>query len=97
MRDVMGSDIWINGGYFILRREFLDELGPGEDLVAEPLQRLLPAGQVLAQQHEGFWAPMDTLKDKQWLENLHESGNAPWQVWDPGRAVGRDLEYAASG
>ena len=97
MRDVMGSDIWINGGYFILRREFLDELGPGEDLVAEPLQRLLPAGQVLAQQHEGFWAPMDTLKDKQWLENLHESGNAPWQVWDPGRVAGRDLEYAASG
>ena len=60
MRDVMGSDIWINGGYFILRREFLDQLGPGEDLVEEPLQRLMPAGQVLAQRHEGFWAPMDT-------------------------------------
>ena len=64
----MGSDIWINGGYFILRREFLDQLRPGEDLVEEPLRRLLPAGQVLAQRHEGFWAPMDTLKDQQWLE-----------------------------
>ena len=41
----MGSDIWINGGYFILRREFLDQLRPGEDLVEEPLQRLLPARQ----------------------------------------------------
>ena len=85
MRDVMGSDIWINGGYFILRREFLDQLRPGEDLVEEPLQRLLSAGQVLAQRHEGFWAPMDTLKDQQWLETLHESGDAPWQVWDPDR------------
>ena len=97
MRDVMGSDIWINGGYFILRREFLDQLRPGEDLVEEPLQRLLPAGKVLAQRHEGFWAPMDTLKDQQWLESLHESGDAPWQIWDPARNARRELEYAASG
>jgi glucose-1-phosphate cytidylyltransferase len=97
MRDVMGSDIWINGGYFVLRREFLDQLRPGEDLVEEPLQRLLPAGKVLAQQHHGFWAPMDTLKDKQWLETLHENGTAPWQVWDPDRAAHRDLEFATAG
>jgi len=97
MRDVMGSDIWINGGYFILRREFLDQLGAGEDLVEEPLRRLLPAGQVLAQRHEGFWAPMDTLKDKQWLETLHESGDAPWQVWDPDRKVESQVELAAAG
>ena len=97
MRDVMGSDIWINGGYFILRRDFLDQLRPGEDLVEEPLQRLLSAGKVLAQRHEGFWAPMDTLKDQQWLENLHEDGRAPWQVWDPDRVAGRELAYAALG
>ena len=96
MRDVMGSDIWINGGYFILRREFLDQLGPGEDLVEEPLQRLMPAGQVFAQRHEGFWAPMDTLKDQQWLETLHEEGSAPWQVWDPDRVAGRELASVAS-
>ena len=96
MRNVMGSDIWINGGYFILRREFLDQLRPGEDLVEEPLQRLLPAGKVLAQRHEGFWAPMDTLKDQQWLESLHESGDAPWQIWDPARTPRREPEYAAS-
>jgi glucose-1-phosphate cytidylyltransferase len=96
MRDVMGSDIWINGGYFIFRREFLEHLRPGEDLVEEPLQRLLPAGKVLAQRHDGFWAPMDTLKDKQCLESLHESGGAPWQVWDPDRVNGRALEVAAS-
>jgi glucose-1-phosphate cytidylyltransferase len=96
MRDVMGSDIWINGGYFILRREFLDQLRPGEDLVEEPLQRLLAADKVLAQRHEGFWAPMDTLKDKQWLESLHESGTAPWQLWDPDRLAPRDLAFAVS-
>jgi glucose-1-phosphate cytidylyltransferase len=97
MRDVTASDIWINGGYFILRREFLDDLRPGEDLVGEPLQRLMRADQVLAQRHNGFWAPMDTLKDQQWLETLHESASAPWQVWDPDRVGGRALDGAASG
>ena len=97
MRDVTRSDIWINGGYFILRREFLDQLGPGEDLVEEPLQRLMSAGQVFAHRHEGFWAPMDTLKDQQWLETLHEDGGAPWQVWDPDRVRGRELASVASG
>ena len=90
IHDVMRSDIWINGGYFVMRRELLDQLNPGEDLVEEPLQRLLEKNQVLAQRHEGFWAPMDTLKDKQWLEGLHESGTAPWQVWDPDRMAGED-------
>lgn len=97
MRDVTRSDIWINGGYFILRREFLDELRPGEDLIEEPMQRLLARDQVLGQRHEGFWAPMDTLKDKQWLESLHENGIAPWQLWDPDRIARADPAYAASG
>jgi glucose-1-phosphate cytidylyltransferase len=92
MRDVARSDIWINGGYFVLRRAFLDELRPGEDVVGEPLQRLARDGQVLAQQHPGFWAPMDTLKDQQWLETLHESGDAPWQVWTPDRVADRSLD-----
>jgi len=95
MRDVMASDIWINGGYFVMRREFLDELRPGEDLVEEPLRRQVQAGAVLGQQHDGFWAPMDTLKDQQWLESLHESGTAPWQVWNRDGVAGRDVEYAA--
>jgi glucose-1-phosphate cytidylyltransferase len=97
VEDVTSADLWINGGYFILRREFLDQLRPGEDLVEEPLRRLLPSGKVLAQRHEGFWAPMDTLKDQQWLETLHERGDAPWQVWDPDRDVQPQLEYAAAG
>ena len=97
IHDVLRSDIWINGGYFVLRRELLDQLRPGEDLVEEPLQRLLAADKVLAQRHEGFWAPMDTLKDKQWLESLHESGTAPWQLWNPDRVATDHLEFAVSG
>jgi glucose-1-phosphate cytidylyltransferase len=84
--DVTRSDMWINGGYFVLRREIVDEIRPGEDLVEEPFQRLTEQGQLLAQPHEGFWAPMDTLKDNQRLEMLHESGAAPWQLWSPGLA-----------
>jgi glucose-1-phosphate cytidylyltransferase len=97
MADVTRSEIWINGGYFILRQEFLDELRPGEDLVEEPLQRLLSRGQVLGQRHRGFWAPMDTLKEQQWLESLYESGNPPWKVWDPSRSAGADQAYAVLG
>ena len=57
LHDVTRSDLWINGGYFVLRRELLDQIRPGEDLVEEPLNRLLAADKVLAQRHEGFWAP----------------------------------------
>jgi glucose-1-phosphate cytidylyltransferase len=83
--------MWINGGYFVLRSELLDDLRPGEELVEEPFRRLLADRRLLAHRHEGFWAPMDTLKDKQCLESLHESGQAPWQLWDVGRETDRDL------
>jgi glucose-1-phosphate cytidylyltransferase len=95
INDVTRSAFWINGGYFVARTELLEQLRPGEDLVEEPFQRLLAAGQLLGQRHEGFWAPMDTLKEKQWLESLHESGNAPWQLWNPDRAE-RDLAAASA-
>jgi glucose-1-phosphate cytidylyltransferase len=85
VHDVTRSDVWINGGFFVLRHDVFDHIGPGEDLVNEPFARLMLDRRVLAQRHEGFWAPMDTLKDKQSLEQLHESGTAPWQVWDPSR------------
>jgi glucose-1-phosphate cytidylyltransferase len=97
IRDVTRSDVWINGGYFILRSELLDQLRPGEDLVEEPFHRLLALGQLMAQRHEGFWAPMDTLKDRQWLETLHENGEAPWEVWDHDRQGVRDVAIAVSG
>jgi glucose-1-phosphate cytidylyltransferase len=94
--DVTTSGMWINGGFFVMRSELLDDLGPGEELIHEPFARLMERKQLLAQRHDGFWAPMDTLKDKQTLELMHESGTAPWQVWDPERR-GNDLSVAAVG
>ena len=96
VHDVTRSDVWINGGFFVLRKEVLDHIGPGEDLVNEPFARLMQDRQVLAQRHDGFWAPMDTLKDKQSLESLHENGTAPWQLWDPDRRLDADLETVAA-
>jgi glucose-1-phosphate cytidylyltransferase len=78
IRDVTQTDTWVNGGYFVFRREIFDVLREGEDLVEEPFHRLIAGQQLLAYPYDGFWAPMDTLKDKQRLEVLHESGAAPW-------------------
>jgi glucose-1-phosphate cytidylyltransferase len=95
IHDVTRSDVWINGGYFVLRSELLDDIRPGEELVEEPFHRLLAGNRLLAQRHEGFWAPMDTLKDKQWLEGLNDSGHAPWQLWTARQEADRNLAVAA--
>ena len=73
---------WINGGFFVLEPEVLDFIA-GDDTVweEEPLQRLAHQGQLAAYRHTGFWQPMDTLRDKELLESLWNSGKAPWKVW----------------
>ena len=82
IQDVTKSDIWINGGFFLFRNEIFDYLRDGEDLIAQPFQRLIEEGQLLAYRYRGFWAPMDTLKDKHNLEVLVERGRPPWEVWE---------------
>jgi glucose-1-phosphate cytidylyltransferase len=79
--DIRSADLWINGGYFIFRREIYDFIRPGEELVVEPFRRLVAAKQLIAYRYEGFWAPMDTLKDVQTLEAMAEAGRPPWAVW----------------
>ena len=79
--DVAQSDFWINAGFFVLRREIFDLIGEGEELVDEPFGRLIERNELLAYPYEGFFAPMDTLKDKHNLEALAEAGNPPWAVW----------------
>ncbi len=73
---------WINGGFFVFEPRVLDYLR-GDDTILErdPLERLAAEGQLMAFQHMGFWQPMDTLRDKQLLEALWASGEAPWKVW----------------
>lgn len=75
------SDLWINGGYFIFRPEIFDHLGPGEELVEEPFGRLIAANRLQGDPYEGFWAPMDTLKDVQALQSAYDTGKPPWALW----------------
>jgi len=72
------AGLWINGGFFIFRRQVFEFMKDGEELVEAPFQRLIEANELLAFRHEGFWRPMDTLKDKQILEDLVEQGKMPW-------------------
>ncbi len=76
------TDLWINGGFFVFRRDIFDYMEEGEELVEEPFSRLIAERQLVAHRYGGFWQPMDTLKDKQVLETLAESGRPPWAVWD---------------
>lgn len=75
------TDIWINGGYFVFRREIFDYIGEGEELVCEPFHRLIDAGQLATYRHAGFWACLDTLKDKQQLDDMYLQGAASWEIW----------------
>jgi len=75
------DDIRINGGFFVLRRDIFDYIRDGEDLLGQPFQRLLAAGQLVAYKYDGFWACMDTFKDKQLLDDMHTRGESAWEVW----------------
>lgn len=73
---------WINGAFFVLERGVLDYID-GDDVMWEhaPLERLAAEGQLMAFKHESFWQCMDTLREKQILEHMWASGNAPWKLW----------------
>lgn len=72
------SEIWINGGYFLMRSEIFDYMREGEELVLEPFARLIADDMLMAYKHEGFWRSMDTLRDWQMLEEMVERGEMPW-------------------
>jgi glucose-1-phosphate cytidylyltransferase len=80
VEDMSLSDVRINGGFFTCRRELLDWIEPGDELVEETFAKLIPRGEVVAFPYEGFFGPMDTIKDRQRLEGMHESGRAPWRL-----------------
>lgn len=73
----------INGGFFVLSPSVIDLIDSDETVwEREPLSELASAGELMAFEHEGFWQPMDTLRDKNYLEDLWSSNNAPWRVWE---------------
>ena len=77
-----GDGSWINGGFFILSPSVIDRInGDDSSWEGEPLTGLASDGELAAYRHYGFWQPMDTLREKNLLEDLWDSGKAPWKVW----------------
>lgn len=83
-RSSQEADIWINGGYFIFRNKIFDYIRNAEELVLEPFNRLIKDGQLMAYRYEGFWRAMDTLRDRQVLEEMVERGETPWRTQTDG-------------
>ena len=81
---VADMDMRINGGYFVLRQGIFDYLEPGDDLVMDGCVRAAEDGRLRAAKYDGFWAPMDTLKERAVLEKLHQEGLSPWALWRSG-------------
>jgi len=79
------ADLWINGGFFIFKKNIFDYIRAGEELVQEPFRRLIDERELMAYKYQGFWASMDTFKEKQLFDEMEASGAAPWAVWKPGR------------
>ena len=73
---------WVNAGFMVLNRKIFDYLGDGSEMLETgPLEAVAEAGEMAAYKHEGFWSPMDTMRDKEYLEELWGSGKAPWKIW----------------
>jgi glucose-1-phosphate cytidylyltransferase len=77
-----GDNAWVNGGFFVLEPAVLDYIeGDSTSWEAQPMERLANEGQLSAYKHSGFWQPMDTLRDRMYLEELWDSGDPPWKKW----------------
>ena len=72
----------INGGFFVFRKQIFDYIKPGEDLVYEPFQRLMKKHQLIAYNYDGFWASLDTYKDKQRLDEIASKNVPLWEIWN---------------
>jgi len=75
------SGMYVNTGYFILRKDIFEFMEWKDELVNQPFQRLIQKQRLVSWEHKGFWASMDTYKDKQTLDEAYAKGNAPWEVW----------------
>jgi glucose-1-phosphate cytidylyltransferase len=88
------AGIWINGGFFIFRKEIFDYLREGEELVQEPFDRLISQSQLLTHQHDGFFASIDTLREKLMFDDMFARGDTPWALWD---STPRNASYRIQG
>ncbi len=76
------SDLWINGGFFAFKQEIFEYIQAGEELVLAPFQRLIQKQELAAYRNPGFWACMDTLKEKMMFDEMYANGKTPWAIWD---------------
>jgi glucose-1-phosphate cytidylyltransferase len=81
IRHIKDIGMRVNGGYFVLRQELFNYMRDGEEMVEQPFQRLAAEGRLFAYPHDGFWACMDTFKERQLLEDMYGRGQPPWEVW----------------
>lgn len=78
---VKDSNMYINGGFFVFRKEIFNYMKPGEELVVEPFQRLIQEKNLMGYKYDKFWHCMDTFKEQKELNDMFERGDAPWEVW----------------
>ncbi len=89
------SDLWINGGFFAFKQEIFDYIESGEELVVEPFQRLIAQKQLVGYRNPGFWACMDTLKEKMMFDEMYNKGEMPWAVWQSKSKAQQDSRLAS--
>jgi glucose-1-phosphate cytidylyltransferase len=89
IRHIRDSGMRINGGFFVLRNRVFDYMNDGDELVEEPFRRLAAERRLVAYKYDGFWACMDTFREKQLLEDMYTRGQVPWEVWKPHLSSGR--------
>lgn len=91
IKELSRCGIRINGGMFVLKKDIFRYMQAGEELVFEPFQRLMKEKQLVAYEYDGFFATMDTFKDKQQLDDLYESGQAPWEIWKQSNGEAKEI------
>ena len=92
IQHIADSGIRINGGFFILRNEIFNYIDDGDELVLEPFQRLIEHNKITGYKYDGFWVSMDTLKDKQLLDDMYARGETHWEVWKNSTLRGKRIE-----
>lgn len=86
---IANSDVWMNGGYFVLSNDIFDYIHPDEELVEAPFSRLIAESRLSSFRFNGFWSCMDTYKEMNMLHDLYEKGERPWAVWEDNRPARR--------
>jgi glucose-1-phosphate cytidylyltransferase len=82
LREASSAGMWVNAGFFVFKSSIFEYMRPGEELVFKPFERLIQAGELVANRYDGFWAGVDTFKDRQRLEDMIHAGEARWMLWD---------------